>query len=69
VAAPVEVRDRAGQFTEAFDAVLAGGGYRGVKIPLPYRLTVPTETVPTRAVAIPRQSMLRDSLLNQAVPR
>jgi hypothetical protein len=49
--------------------VLAGGGYRGVKIPLPYRLTVPTETVPTRAVAIPRQSMLRDSLLNQAVPR
>ena len=27
------VRDRAGQFTEAFDAVLAGAGIRAVKIP------------------------------------
>jgi putative transposase len=27
------VRDRAGQFTEAFDAVLAGAGIRVVKIP------------------------------------
>ena len=27
------VRDRAGQFTEAFDAVLAGGGIEAVKIP------------------------------------
>jgi len=27
------VRDRAGQFTEAFDAVLAGAGIAAVKIP------------------------------------
>jgi transposase InsO family protein len=27
------VRDRAGQFTEAFDAVLAGAGIQAVKIP------------------------------------
>jgi putative transposase len=27
------VRDRAGQFTEAFDAVLAGAGIHAVKIP------------------------------------
>ena len=27
------VRDRAGQFTEAFDAVLAGAGIEAVKIP------------------------------------
>jgi putative transposase len=30
---PVLVRDRAGQFTEAFDAVLAGAGIEVVKIP------------------------------------
>ncbi len=29
------VRDRAGQFTEAFDAVLAGAGINVVKIPPP----------------------------------
>jgi putative transposase len=27
------IRDRAGQFTEAFDAVLAGAGIKVVKIP------------------------------------
>lgn len=30
---PPQVRDRAGQFTEAFDAVLAGAGIEVVKIP------------------------------------
>jgi putative transposase len=30
---PFLVRDRAGQFTEAFDAVLAGAGIEAVKIP------------------------------------
>ncbi len=33
VSFPFLVRDRAGQFTEAFDAVLAGAGIEAVKIP------------------------------------
>jgi len=35
------VRDRAGQFTEAFDAVLAGAGIRVVKIPPRWTATRP----------------------------
>jgi hypothetical protein len=51
------VRDRAGQFTEAFDAVLAEAGIQAVKIP-PRTLCVPTtlSTALIRRIALPASS-------------